>query len=145
MKLCLVCSHGGHMTELLELKSVWSTHEVFFITYFSKRELPARAYTYSNLTKYPLKVVPMFFSVAKVLRKERPEWVISDGAEIAIPVFAAARLLGIKTMYIESVCRVNTPSFTGRVVYPLSDVFLVQWPELLARFGSKARYEGGLI
>lgn len=133
------------MTELLELQSVWDKYEVFFITYHSQRNIPNRVYTFDNLTKYPLKVVPMFFKVLAILRKERPAWVISDGAEIAIPVFFAAKLLGLKTMFIDSICRVNTPSFTGRIVYPLADVFFVQWPTLLSRYGSKARYEGGVL
>lgn len=145
MKLCLVCSHGGHMTELLELQSAWTDHEVFFITYRSQRNTPARAYTFGNLTERPLRVVPMFLHVLAILWKERPDWVISDGAEIAIPIFVAAKLLRLRTMFIESVCRVNMPSFTGRLVYPLSDVFFVQWPNLLYHYGSKARYEGAVV
>ena len=145
MKLCLVCSHGGHMTELLELGSAWAEHEVFFITYHSPRSLPARAYLFGNLTERRLRILPMFFRVLNILWRERPEWVVSDGAEIAIPVFVAAKLLGLKTLFIESLCRVKAPSFTGRVLYPLSDVFLVQWPTLLSRYGSKARHEGAVI
>lgn len=145
MKLCLVCSHGGHMTELLELQSAWDDHEVFYITYHSQRLLPAKSYTYGNLTERPLRIIPMFFKVLFVLSSERPDWVVSDGAEIAIPVFVAAKLLRIRTIFLESFCRVNTPSFTGRIVYPLSDVFLVQWPSLLYTYGSKARYEGAVI
>jgi beta-1,4-N-acetylglucosaminyltransferase len=133
------------MTELLELKSAWDAHDIFMITYPSQRELPARAYTFDNLTKYPLTVIPLFFKLIMILRRELPDWVISDGAEIAIPVFIAAKLLRIKTMFIESICRVNTPSFTGRVVYPIADVFFVQWSSLLSKFGSKARYEGGVF
>ena len=145
MKLCLVCSHGGHMTELLELQSVWAKHDVFYITYPSKRRIPARAFTFENLTEKPLRVIPMFFQVFRILRNERPDWLISDGAEIAIPVFFAAKLLGLKTMFIESFSRVNSASFTGRVLYPISDVFLVQWPSLLSEYGPKARYEGAVI
>lgn len=133
------------MTELLELRAAWDAHEIFFITYYSQREELARTYTYKNLTKYPLSVFPFFFSVLRVLWRERPGWVISDGAEIAIPVIVAAKVLRIKTMFIESICRVNTPSFTGRIVYPLVDVFFVQWASLLARYGSKASYEGGVF
>lgn len=133
------------MTELLELQSIWAKHDVFYITYPSARSIPARAYTFRNLTAHPLTVVTTFFQVIGILRRERPDWVISDGAEIAIPVFVAAKLLGIKTMFIESFCRVTHPSFTGRLIYPISNVFLVQWPELLQKYGPKARYEGAVI
>jgi beta-1,4-N-acetylglucosaminyltransferase len=145
MKIGLVCSHGGHLTELLELQSAWEGHETFYITYHSKRVLPGRTFTYGNLTEKPLRVIPMFFSVLRLLARERPDWIISNGAEIAIPVFFAAWLLGIKTMYIEASCRVKTSSFTGRIVYPITKEFLVQWPELLTVYGPKARYEGGML
>lgn len=144
MKLCLVCSHGGHMTELLELQSAWDEHETFFITYHSDRSTTSRTYSFGNLTENKLRVVPMFLKVLLILRRERPDWVVSDGAEIAIPAFFAAKLLGIRTLFIESFCRVNTPSFTGRILYPFSDEFLVQWPSLLESYGSKARYEGAV-
>jgi beta-1,4-N-acetylglucosaminyltransferase len=145
MKLCLVCSHGGHMTELLELQSVWDEHDVFFITYHSERQMPSRAYKFGNLTKRKLRILPMFMKVIWILWRERPDWVVSNGAEIAIPVFFAAKLLRIRTLFIESFCRVHTPSFTGRILYPFSDAFLVQWPSQLEHYGSKARYEGGII
>ncbi len=133
------------MTELLELNSIWVNYDIFFITYHSQRKLNARTYTFDNLTKYPYKVILHLMKMIKILIDERPDWVISDGAEIAIPVFVAAKLLRIKTIFIESICRVNQPSFTGRLVYPISDVFFVQWSSLLSKYGSKARYEGGVI
>jgi beta-1,4-N-acetylglucosaminyltransferase len=145
MKLCLVCSHGGHLTELLELQPVWDEHDIFYITYHSARRMPSRAYRFRNLADGKLRVIPMYFQVLRILWRERPDWVVSDGAEIAIPVFFAAKLLRIDTLFIESLCRVHTPSFTGRVLYPISDVFLVQWPSLLEHYGPKARYEGGVI
>lgn len=145
MKLCLVCSHGGHMTELLELQEAWATHDQFFITYFSDRAKPGRTYEFKNLTKYPWHVFVMLWQTLRILHQEKPDWIVSDGAEIAIPVFIAAKLLGIQTLFIESFCRVQTPSFTGRILYPLSDVFLVQWESLLPHYGKKARYAGAVI
>ena len=80
-----------------------------------------------------------------VLRRERPDVVISLGAEIAIPFIYVGRLMGIKTMYIESWCRVENLSRTGRLVYNVAHVFWVQWPELLESCGPKAEYNGGVI
>jgi UDP-N-acetylglucosamine:LPS N-acetylglucosamine transferase len=87
----------------------------------------------------------MFVRVLGVLARERPDWVVSAGAELAIPVFVAAKLLRVRTMFIESLCRVESPSFTGRLVYPLSDFFFVQWPGLRRAYGPKARYAGAVI
>lgn len=145
MKLCLACSQGGHMTELQQLQTAWEGHDVFYITYSSPRKSSVRSYEFKNLGEKPLRALPAFLVILSILLRERPDWVVSDGAEIAVPVFAAAWLLRIPTLFIESFCRVTHPSMTGRLVYPLADVFLVQWPELLTQYGSKARYFGAVI
>jgi beta-1,4-N-acetylglucosaminyltransferase len=65
----------------------------------------------------------------KVIRGERPDVVISDGAGVAFPFFVVARLLGVRTVYLEVYDRITRPTLTGRLCYPLSSLFLLQWPE----------------
>jgi len=60
------------------------------------------------------------------------------------PAFGYVGKSGIKTIFIESWTRVIQPTVTGRIVYPVSDVFLVQWGSLLSKYGKKAKYEGGI-
>lgn len=146
MKICLTCSHGGHLTEILQLMDAFQGHEIFFITYEGTRsnELQKK-YTLKNLGKNPLRFI---FSVPKVfiiLYNEKPDIVISTGSEIAIPVFYTAKLFRIKTIFIESLCRVEEPSLSGKIVYPASDVFLVQWKQLLSKFGKKAQFWGNVL
>jgi len=50
--------------------------------------------------------------------------------------------LGKKIVFIESLSRVKNPSLTGKFLYPISDLFLVQWKSLLKKYGSKAKYGG---
>jgi hypothetical protein len=51
----------------------------------------------------------------------------------------------IRTVFVESLCRVRTCSKTGKALYPLADAFFVQWPQLQEAYGPKARYEGGML
>lgn len=146
MKICLTCSHGGHLAEMLQLQEAFEGHQTFFITYDSARtrELK-RKYLLRNIGKNPLLMAYAFASIFRILRRERPKLIISTGAEIAIPAFYLAKLLGIKTIFIESWTRVVQPTGTGRIVYPVADVFLVQWQRLLTRYGKKAKYEGAIV
>lgn len=146
MRICLVCSHGGHLTEMLRLQEAFEGHETFFITYDSARtrELE-RKYLLRNIGKNPLLIAYALFSIFRILRNEKPKLIISTGAEIAIPAFYLAKLLRIKSIFIESWTRVVEPSGTGKIVYPVSDVFLVQWERLLAQYGKKAKYEGAVV
>ena len=65
----------------------------------------------------------------KVLRKERPDLLISSGAAAAVPFFYIAKLMGKKLIYIEVYDRIDKPTLTGRLVYPIVDCFIVQWEE----------------
>lgn len=146
MKICLTSSHGGHLTEILRLMDAFQGHEIFFLTYkgFRTREL-VNAYTIDNLGKSPLKYIINTPGILRILLKERPDLIVSTGSEIAIPVFYIARLLGIRTMFIESLCRVKEPSGSGKIVYPVCDLFLVQWKPLLEKYGKKAKYWGNVL
>lgn len=146
MKICLVCSHGGHLAELLHIIEAFEGHETFFITYDSpKTRKLEHKYLLRNIGTNPLLMSLAFVSIFRILLKERPRLIVSTGAEIAIPAFYLAKPFGAKTIFIESWTRVEQPTGTGRLVYPFSDVFLVQWERLLSKYGRKAKYEGAII
>jgi len=145
MKIALVCSHGGHLTEMLELREAFDGHETFLVSYESRRTKELGAYTMRNIGRNPLLMLIAFIKSIILFLKERPAVAVSTGAEIALPAFWAAKLMGAKTIFIESVCRINSPSISGRLVYCISDRFFVQWPQTLKYYGKKAIYEGGLI
>jgi UDP-N-acetylglucosamine:LPS N-acetylglucosamine transferase len=149
MKICVVCSHGGHLTETLEIIEAFAGHELIFATYHSARDaqvrLLGRAYFTANIGTNVWRMLRAFFWAFAVLRCERPSVVISLGAEIALPFFYSAKLFKIKTLFIESWCRVENLSLTGKLVYPATDVFWVQWPQLLKVCGPKAECHGAVI
>lgn len=68
----------------------------------------------------------------RVLRTQRIDAVIAIGCSHAAPMFLAARLARIRTVFLESITRTDRLSNTGRLVYHLrlADTFLVQWPGL---------------
>lgn len=149
MKVALVCSHGGHFTETVQILDAFADHDIFFATYHSSREEDVRAiapaYFTDNIGASYRRMFLAFFWALDVLRREKPDVVVSLGSEIAIPFFVWAKLLGIRTLFIESWCRVENLSKTGRLLYPIADEFWVQWPQLQSVGGSKARYKGSVV
>ncbi|MFC2044887.1 PssD/Cps14F family polysaccharide biosynthesis glycosyltransferase [Chloroflexota bacterium] len=149
-KICIVCAHGGHLTEALYLMDAFEGHDVYFITYKGAR-------TNSLVNKYLFDspgfgyfraMVKLFYYVPallKILWREKPAIIVSTGGEIAIPAFYIAKLFGSKTVFVETWTRIQFPTWTGKLVYPISDVFLVQWPEILRRYGKRAKYVGGIV
>lgn len=148
MKLCFVTSHGGHLAEAMIIASaLGERHDAFFITDGALAVGgPSRVYFVAGFLERPWRVLRAAAQIRRVLAAERPDAVISTGAEIAIPAFLVAKLLfRLPTVYVECSAQVRTPSLTGRIVYPLADLFLVQWEPLLRRYGAKAVYAGGLL
>lgn len=65
----------------------------------------------------------------KVLHKEKPDLIISSGAAVSVPFFYLGKLFGSKLIYIEVFDRIDKPTLSGRLVYPIVDKFIVQWEE----------------
>lgn len=79
-----------------------------------------------------------------VLLRERPDVVVSTGGEIALPIFWLAKLFRMRTIFIESLCRVHTFSATAKYVNPVTNQMLVQWPSLQGKL-RKAQYRGNIL
>lgn len=148
MKICLVSCHAGHLTELLMLLPAFEGHDRLFVTQRNVRvetlSSHGRVFTLPAIGFNPWRMLFAFFQAARILHRERPHLIVSTGTQIAIPFFVLSRLLGCKSIFVESWCRIHSASRTGRIIYPLADYFFVQWPTMLEIYGAKARYEGGL-
>lgn len=135
MKVCLVGSSGGHLTHLYMLKPFWENKERFWVT-FDKEDARSllekeKMYPCYFPTNRNIKNLIRNTGVAwKVLRKEKPDVIISSGAAVAVPFFYLGKLLGAKVIYIEVFDRINKSTLTGKLVYPITDRFIVQWEEM---------------
>lgn len=135
MKICLTGSSGGHLTHLYMLKPFWQEHERFWVT-FDKADAQSllqdeKMYPCYYPTNRNIKNLLRNTVVAwKVLRKEKPDLIISTGAAVAVPFFYLGKLFGIKTVYVEVFDRIDKPTLSGKLVYPATDLFVVQWEEM---------------
>jgi UDP-N-acetylglucosamine:LPS N-acetylglucosamine transferase len=146
-KIGLICSPGGHLVEVLQLLEAFQDYPLFFLTY-KEKATSSRKNTYymMNFAKSPFNLIFGILKIFFIFLKERPKVLFSTGSEIAIPSFYIGKFLfHTKLIYLECSAQVYHPSLTGRWVYPITDLFLVQWEPLLKQYGSKAKYVGGLI
>ena len=135
MKACLVCLSRGHLTHLYMLKPFWGTKDRFWVT-FNKEDAQSllkdeKIYPCYYPTNRSLKALIKNSVIAwNVLLKERPDLIISSGAAVAVPFFYLGKCFGAKTIYVEVFDRINKPTITGKLVYPISDKFIVEWEEM---------------
>lgn len=157
-KIGIICSSGGHLTEALSVMKAFQELDKFLIIHDFpvhkniKLEEINRIYKlkiflgYSSLIAVFITNFLNIFQLIKIFWIERPYFLFSTGAEIAIiPFYLGKIIFRSKLIFLESLSRVNNLSFTGKLIYPISDLFLVQWPELLKKAGPKAIYRGKLI
>ena len=69
-----------------------------------------------------------------ILRRSRPDALLTSGPALAVPFAVWARLLGVRVIFVETGSRVRRLSLTGRLMRPLAHLFFVQWPQLRERF-----------
>ena len=149
MKVCFITSSGGHLTHLIQLKEWWKDKERFWVT-FDKEDSRSilkdekKYWCYFPTNRNIKNLIKNTFLAYKVLRKEKPDLIISTGAAVAIPFFYLGKLFGAKNIYIEVYDRIDKPTITGKVVYPITDLFILQWEEQ-KKFYPKGEFLGGLF
>ena len=149
IKVCLVGSSGGHLDHLYILRPFWEDKERFWAT-FDKEDARSQlkgekiypVYYPSNRSLKAL--IINTHRAIKILRKERPDLIISAGAAPAVPFFYIGKLMGAKLIYLETFDRINKASLSGKLCYKISDLFIVQWEQMKVVF-PKAVYYGSLF
>lgn len=138
-KVCLVGSSGGHLTHLYALRDYWILQDRCWVTFQKEDAMSILSNERVYWCHYPtnrniLNLIKNTIIAFRVLKKERPDVIISTGAGAAIPFFWLGHVFGAKTIFIEVYDRIDNPTLTGRIVQRCSDVFIVQWDEMLKHY-----------
>lgn len=154
-KILIVLGSGGHTTQMLKLlELLGDRYDYEYVINdndsVSSKKINGKIYKILNPRLFGnskfmqmLKSVVGFFQSIKIYWNSKLYAVISAGPGLSFPLFVCAKMLGIKTIFIESWSRVNTQSMAGKLCYKFSDLFFVQWPELKEKY-PQAIYAGRL-
>lgn len=82
-----------------------------------------------------IKLVRMGLKISWILLHERPRVVISTGAAPGYFAIRLGRLLGARTIWLDSIANADAVSMTGRLVAGRADLCLTQWEHLKATEG----------
>lgn len=131
-QVLLVGSSGGHLAQLIALEPWWELRERAWVTFrtphaISLLEGEQVDFAFFPTTRNVPNLISNFAVAARVLLRRRPDLVVSTGAAVAIPFFVIAKILGIKTVYVEVYDRIDSRTVSGRICRPLSSAFMVQW------------------
>ncbi len=155
MKVIFISSTGGHLQELLQLKPLFSKYDSYIITEKTKSTISLKN-EYKNKISY-LKYGTkdhlfsyLFFFLFNILKsfvlfiKIRPTAIVTTGTHTAVPICYIAKMFGKKIVYIETFANRKSPTLTGKLLYPIANIFIVQWESML-EFYPKAIYGGWIF
>lgn len=150
-KICLISSSGGHFEQLLMLRKLADSYDIFIVTEktkYNKKDNKINYYVSQVNRKEILfipKIIGIFFKSLFIYLKEKPDVVISTGALASIPMLFIGHLFKKKVIYIESFAKINSPTMTGKLVYKRkwANQFYIQW-ESMKEFYPNAIYKGGI-
>jgi beta-1,4-N-acetylglucosaminyltransferase len=138
-RVMLVCSSGGHLTQLLALRPWWQELDRSWVCFDTADAVEVLRDERMIVAHHPTtRNVPNLFRnlllAVRSLRRERPDVIVSDGAGVAVPFFWLSRIFGARTVYLEVYDRLDSSTMTGRMVELVTDLFLVQWEEQLRSY-----------
>ena len=151
-KVLFISSTGGHLNELLQLKSLFYNYDYLLVTEKDKSTISLKdkynvkylVYgTRKNLFSYFFKFIFNFIKSFIIFIKFKPDVVITTGAHTCVPMLFIAKLFKKKSIYVETMANRKTKTMTGKIVEKWVTYFVVQWEDM------KNLYEdsvyGGLI
>lgn len=153
-KIILICSGGGHLAQVLQLKDMFLLYDYLLITEKNPATVPlkgsyniaflrARSKGKKRHLGFIFNMIIDFFLSVRLLFRHFPKVIISTGSHTALPMCFLGKLLGIKVVFILSYARVSSRSKTADMIYPISDKFIIQWPDAQKNY-RKGIYLGGI-
>ena len=149
MKICLVASAGGHLSQLLKIVQAVNGYQAFVVT--------TSEAVRENLTRFGqvhvvgecnrqhgLRVVRVVLTCWRILRRERPDVVLSTGAAPGCVCCFLGKLMGAKIIWVDSITNVGRLSLSGWLVRYIADLFIVQWAELAQKYRG-TEYVGTIV
>lgn len=146
-----IASAGGHLTEVLQVQSLFSNYDSILITeknYISqhlKLAIPIRYLKYCSryyLGRYFLYAPYNVFVSFLYFVRYQPDLIYTTGAHTAVPMCYFAWLFGRKILFIEVFDRSFTPTLAGRLTAPIADTFIVQQETLLLKYPGASYVKG---
>lgn len=153
-KVLFISSTGGHLSEMMQLKKMFKSYDYNIITEKTKSNISLKnkykeridflVYgTKDHMLTYPFKLLYNCFKSLYLYLKIHPDYIITTGAHTAGPMCLIGKIFGSRVIYIETFANINTKTITGRMLYPVADRFIVQWPSMKKIY--KNSIDGGWI
>lgn len=133
--------------QLLRLRPALGDADVAYVTVDERyREdlSGGRFYKVPEATRWDrLRLVSMVLRMVWIVVRERPDVIVSTGAAPGFVAIRMGKLVGARTVWVDSIANVDRLSMSGQRVRRHADLWLTQWPHLASSRGPL--YAGAVI
>ena len=141
-RVLFISSTGGQLKELLQLKKLFNKYDSYLITEKTdstkklkneyKEKMGYMVFgTKDHMLTYPFKLLANCFISLYYFIKIRPKYIVTTGTHTAGPICYLGKIFGSKVIYIETMANISKKTITGKLIYPIADLFIVQWKSML--------------
>lgn len=146
-RILAIASGGGHWVQLLRIRPAFAGHRVTYVTVNPgyRADVPGEPFLLINdATRWDKPgLLRMALKLCWIMLRVRPQVVVSTGAAPGYFAIRLGRLLGARTVWLDSIANVEQLSMTGTLVRKHADLWLTQWPHLADDNGPK--YAGAVL
>jgi UDP-N-acetylglucosamine:LPS N-acetylglucosamine transferase len=133
-RILAVASGGGHWVQLLRMTPAFYGHSITYVTVNPAYRAEAGGspfYLVNDATRWnKLGLVRLAMRLTWIIMRTRPDVIISTGAAPGYFALRLGRLLGIRTIWVDSIANVDELSLSGSRIGRHADLWLTQWPHL---------------
>lgn len=138
-KLIALASGGGHWVQLQRLRPVFEQYETVYVSMFesyAEQVAGCRYYVVPDASRFDLRsFAPVILKAAGIMLRERPKALVTTGSAPMLAFVLLARLMGVRTLWIDSIANSERLSSSGRLAKKLAHRVVSQWPEVAEREG----------
>lgn len=154
-KVLFISSTGGHLNELMQLSPLFDKYNYYIITEkdkateslktkYNKKISYLKYGSRKKFFTYPFIFIFNCFKSFYYYIKIRPKYIVTTGTHTAVPMCYLGKLFGSKIIFIETFANIDTKTLSGKLVYPIANLFIVQWEEMIKLY-PKAIYGGSIF
>jgi len=146
-KLLAVSSGGGHWVQLLRVSPAFQSCDVTFVTVHRsyRPQVPDhKFYVINDASRWnKLGLLEAAGRLAWIIWNEKPDFVMSTGAAPGYLALRLGRMMGARTIWLDSIANVDQLSMSGHRIGRYADLWLTQWPHLARPEGP--HYAGSVL
>ena len=146
-KIMAVASIGGHWVQLLRIaRPMEKEYEVVYMCTHPKCQSMVEGQKFYLMDDYSRwdawKMIPSFFKLMRIVWKEKPSAIMTTGAAPGLMCLLAGKVLGKKTIWVDSIANVQHLSASGRIASKFASKTYTQWKDLAT---PKVEYAGNIL